>query len=262
MKGLKRAVLPVLTCFLVLGAALLPARLSQAVDGRQFDRVHTEARDAATLPVREPLTLTDRISLYAGRFTEGYPALFSQANAYYEDAEGEAVAQETQELLIEAGIVPDWFFREEPFDYVEVNRLLLWDPEAGAAAGEPCYFWEITWPYYSNPYHTKSIHAVLDGESGLPVYLWINDTNMAGWMPGGEEALQQQRERFLGLLGLEAGEAVPGRDSEEGVLELRCSIAGTPLRFLVSRFSTAWGVEPEIDRGETSSAIPFDASGE
>ena len=68
MKLIKKWLLPVLTCLIVAGAAVLPPYISQARDDRQFGQVHAEELDAVPLPVYEPPTLMDRIKLYAGRF--------------------------------------------------------------------------------------------------------------------------------------------------------------------------------------------------
>ena len=46
MKLVRKWLFPALTCLIVLGAAALPARVSQMRDARQFGQVHTEALEA------------------------------------------------------------------------------------------------------------------------------------------------------------------------------------------------------------------------
>ena len=168
MKLVRKWLFPALTCLIVLGAAALPARVSQMRDARQFGQVHTEALEADGLPVAQPPTLLDRMALYAGQNDASHPVLSFRDAVYFEDSEGRELADTAQALLTGAGVLPRWLFREEPFDQVTVGRELLWDPAEESAAQEPAQFWSVHWSYYSNKYHTKSIDLVLDAETGLP----------------------------------------------------------------------------------------------
>lgn len=235
MKPMRKWLLPALTCLIVVGAAILPPQVSKFRDLRQFGQVHTEALEADDLPVREPATLLDRMALYSGQYSSEHPILSFRDVAYSEeDSEGIELARTTQELLINAGILPEWFSREEPFGMVIISRLLLLDPAEGNAAQEPSAFWDAEWFYDSNKKYQKSVHVVLDAETGLPIDLFVNDTNMSQWLSGETQELRLLAERFFNLLGLEAQEVdssgagfVPGQT-------LSYTIQDSPIGFDVS----------------------------
>lgn len=237
MKLVRKWLFPALTCLIVVMAALLPPHISQLRDAKQFGQTHTEMLEVDNLPVREPLTLLDRMELYSGQHSSEHPILSFRDVAYSEaDSEGIELARTTQELLVNAGILPEWFSREEPFGMVIISRLLLLDPAEGNAAREPSAFWDVEWFYDSDKKHQKSVHAVLDAETGLPIDLFVNDTNMAQWLSGETQELRLLAERFFKLLGLEAQEVdssgagfVPGQS-------LSCTIQDSPVGYDVS-----WG---------------------
>lgn len=249
MKLVRKWLFPVLTCLIVVMAALLPPYISQLRDAKQFGQIHTEALAADNLPVREPLTLLDRMALYSGQHSSEHPILSFRDVAYSkEDSEGIALARKAQELLINAGILPEWFSQEEPFDVVIISRLLLLDPAEGNAAQEPSAFWDVEWFYDSDQKHQKSVHAVLDAETGLPIDLFVSDTNMSQWLSSGTQGLQLLAERFFGLLGLEAREVdssgagfVPGQT-------LSYTIQDSPVGYDVSWGPNVLSISLRFDR--------------
>lgn len=235
MKPVRKWLLPALTCLMVVGAATLPPQVSRLRDLRQFGQVHTEALEADDLPVREPLTLLDRVALYSGQHSSEHPILSFRDTAYSEeDSEGRELARTTQELLINAGILPEWFSREEPFGRVEISRLLLLDPAEGNAAQEPSAFWDVEWFYDSDKKYQKYVHAVLDAETGLPIDLFVNDTDMSQWFSSGTQELRLLAERFFNLLGLEAQEVDPSGAGFVPGQSLSYTIQDSPIGFDVS----------------------------
>lgn len=255
MKLVKKWLLPVLTCLIVLGAAVLPPYLSQMRDRRQFGQVHTETLDAGALPVRETLTFQDRIALYTGQYNSDHPILSFRDTSHFEDSEGRELANVTQKLLTGAGIVPDWVFREEPFDNVTAVRVLLWDPEGSQ---EPSVFWDIEWTYYSSKAHQKSVETILDAETGLPISLYVGDTNLSQWQPYQEDALRATAERFVDLLGLEVREVEPGDPMYDPSLNLRYALEGSKVCFLVSRAPTSLTIQPALDWQGTDASAATD----
>ena len=246
MKLVKKWLFPALTCLIVAGAAALPPHLSRLRDAGQFDQVHTEALEATSLPTREAPTLVERMALYEGQYDSNHPILSFRDAAYFEDLEAQALAQTVQELLTGAGVLPNWLFREEPFDRVTAGRVLLWDPAAEEAVQEPTDFWTIEWSYYSDKSHTKSVNVTLDAETGLPIHLYVGDTNMSQWLPYKTEDLRALAERFLGLLGVEVKEVEPFGPQYDYSLDLSYTVTGTPLAFHVSRAPTAMSISLDV----------------
>lgn len=255
MKQFRTWFFPFLTCLLVIGAAVLPARFSQARDERQLGQIHTEALDAGDLPVRAAQSLPDRMALYASWKSSGRPILSFQDHTYFGDSEGLALAQECQELLTEGEVLPQWIFQEDPFDSMSISRLLLWDPEEGDAVQEPSVFWEAGWFFYSDKSHQKSIHLTLDAETGLPIYLWVNDTNMSQWLPYQEEELRVLAGRFWGLLGLEVEEREPDGPMYDAGLDLSYALTGTAVAYDVFRAPTSCSIQPREQSGTNSNSV-------
>lgn len=243
MRFIKKWLFPVLTCLIVAGAAVLPQRISQARDARQFGQVYAETLEAAPLPVHEPLSLMDRIKLYAGRYSPEHSILFSY---YYSDEPTkEEIAQSVQELLTGAGVLPEWIFREEPFENTELTRYLLWDP-TGETLQNPIAFWEISWSYYSNKSHTKNLHVTVDAETGLPIRLYAGDTNMSQWLPYQADGLRGLAERFFELLEMDAQEIdLQGSGFASPSLNLSYAITGTGMNFFISRAPTDLEIQPD-----------------
>lgn len=236
MKQLKKWLFPALTCLIVLGAAVLPPLLSQARDARQFGQVHAELLDADTLPAVQTPTLLDQMTLYAKRYSLSYPILFFQDYSHFESSESMALAQSAQERLTEAGVLPTWIFKEEPFEHISAALLLLWDPAEKTA--EPSAFREISWSYDSNKSHQKSIRVIEDAQTGLPIKLYVHDTNMSQWLPYDTDHLRTLMEHFFDLLGLQVQEIDPIGPMYVPSLNLSYSIAESEMIFSVSRAPT------------------------
>lgn len=248
MKLLKKWLFPILTCLIVVGAAALPQYVSQSRDARLFGQVHAEALDADALPVVELPTLTDRMTLYADWFSPLHPVLsfrdygdIGEEGAAFPDQE--PLVQETRELLTGADVLPNWIFEEEPLEGTVASRLLLWDPAASGTFQEPAIFWELKWSYFDK-FHSKDLRVYLDAETGLPIYLWVFDTNISQWLPYDTDHLRTRAERFFSLLGLDIREIDLDTTISENIqLHLRYSVAGTAMVFDVIRTPTALTIE-------------------
>ena len=255
MKLVKRWLFPALTCLLVVGAAVLPARVSQARDARLFGQVHAEVLEADALPVHEPPSLIDRIKLYTGRFSSEHPILSS---SYLYETVNEELARSTQEMLTEAGVLPSWIFEEEPFEDTTLSRSLLWDPAESSIFQEPSVFWGLSWSNYGNKLHQKSIRVSADAETGLPIELYVSDTNMSQWLPYDTDDLRALAERFFELLGLEVRETgLDGPGYAPSSLNLSYSVAGSEMIFFVTRSPTILEIQPDFNwrnRTDASSA--------
>lgn len=257
MKLVKKWLFPVLICLITAGAAVLPAHISQMRDVRLFGQVHTEHLDANPLPVREGPTLLDRMVLYSGRYDSGHPILSFRDPAYFEDSEGKKLVQTAQELLTGAHVLPAWIFREEPFDQMAAERLLLWDP-VEEAVQEPTVFWELSWSYYSNKSHQKSIDLAMDADTGLPIRLYVGDTNMSQWLPYKTKDLRALAERFFALLGVEVREVEPFGSGYDPSLNLSYIVTGTPLAFHISRHPTGLSIQLGLNMDRTDASSPTD----
>lgn len=240
MKRVKKWLFPALTCLLVLGAAALPPLLSQARDARLFGQVHAEALGADALTSVRTSTLLDRMALYASRLSSDRTILSSRDYAVLEDSQQKALARSAQELLTEAKVLPGWIFEEEPFDDVTASRLLLWDAEEAAQA--PVTFWDISWDYNIKS-HQKSVNVVLDAETGLPIDLYIHDTNMSQWMAYNTDDLRALLERYFDLLGLEVQEIGLNGPMYVPSVNLSYSISGSGMVLFASRAPTDLSIQ-------------------
>lgn len=256
MKLLKKWLFPVLTCFLAVGAAVLPARASIARDAGRFGEVYVEPLDTNGLFIQEPLTLLDRLGLYADQYSADHAILSFQDVIPAGDPEEDALVKRAQELLIEGDILPRRLFQEEPFDQVMVTRLLLWDPGAENAAQGPSAFWDISWTYDSNKSHQKMLQLVLDAETNVPIRLYIHDTNMSQWLPYGTKELRALTERFLASLGAELQETAADGLRTAYDLNLCYTVTGASVCFVSSRAPTSCSVSPEPSRQMAGGASP------
>lgn len=240
MKLMRRWLLPALTCLLVLGAAALPAYISQMRDAKQFGQVHAEALEADPLPAVQTSTLLDRMALYASRLSSSRTILSSTDYSILEDGQEAALAQSAQELLTGSGVLPAWIFEEEPFGAMRVSRLLLWDAEDKR---EPSVFWDVTWENYTNKSHQKSVHVTLDAQTGLPIHLYVHDTNMSQWMAYDVERLRSLTQRYSDLWGLEVQEVDLASPMFVPSVNVSYSISGTGLYFFASRGPTDLAIQ-------------------
>lgn len=248
MKLVKKWLFPALTCLIVAGAAVLPPLVSQARDVRLLGQVHAELLDAKALPAAQTPTLLDRMALYASRYSSSRTILSSEDYAVLEDSQQKELAQSAQELLTEAKILPSWIFEEEPFDDVTASRLLLWDPAGPGSMQEPSVFWNVQWQYYTNKSHQKSVRAVLDAETGLPIGLYIHDTNMSQWLAYDTADLRALVERYADLLALEVQEVDLVGPRYVPSVNVSYSISGSGMVFFASRAPTDLSIQFDGNR--------------
>ena len=244
MKLLKKWLFPVLTCLIVAGAAVLPPYLSQLRDARQLGQVHTETLEADALPVYEPPNLIDRLLLYSRRNFAEHPVLSFDDHFYFDDfpQEKDELMQSVEDMLIEAGLIPEWVFREEPFTDLEARRLLLLDPAEDSSIREPTVFYVLSWACYDR-LHNKHLTVHIDAESGLPVYFNIFDTNISQWLPYQVEPLRALAGRYFDLLGMDAQEE--GAGGAEVWHAFNYTLTGTEVHYNVTREPTTVTIDVE-----------------
>lgn len=254
MRLVKKWLFPVLTCLIVAGAAVLPARVSQARDARQFWPAHIEPLEADILPAYEPPSLGDRLELYTLRLSKEHPVLSFEDPLYFEQhpQESEELMQSMEAMLIEAGVIPKWVFKDDPFTDLTITRFLLWDPAEDSSVQELAAFYILKWAN-NDRLHNKLLRVDVDAESGLPVYLMIFDTNMSQWLPYEAEPLQALAGRFFDLLGMDAQELGTGGSEVWHAFEYE--LAGTQVPYNVTRQPTSVTIEPDLDwyKASTSS---------
>lgn len=120
MKKWKNRLLPIFTCLVVLGAALLPQRLSELRDHTLMGTVHTEKLTDNWLLAR-PLSLAERIELLALWADEPERFTVVTHELSVKMAPEEILALQTQvwkelKSLADAGIFPDEMLQEETSD--------------------------------------------------------------------------------------------------------------------------------------------------
>lgn len=242
MKLLKKWLLPVLTCLIAAGAAALPPQISQAGDARQFGQPHAEELAADALPAYEPPDLADRLLLCSRRNYAAHPVLSFDDFFYFEDfpQEKDALMQSAEDMLTEAGLIPEWVFQEEPFTALDASRLLLLDPAKDSPIQEPAAFYILSWANYDKT-HSKHLTVHLDAESGRPIYFSIFDTNISQWLPYERESLQALAGRFFDLLGMDAREL--GTGGSEVWHGFEYALTGTEVYYTVTREPTSATIE-------------------
>lgn len=117
MKKWKNRLLPIFTCLVVLGAALLPQRLSELRDHTLMGTVHTEKLTDNWLLAR-PLSLAERIELLALWADEPERFTVVTQELSVKMTPEEILALQTQvwkelKSLADAGIFPDEMLQEE-----------------------------------------------------------------------------------------------------------------------------------------------------
>lgn len=237
MKLMKKGLLPALTCLVVVGAAALPAWISQLRDEGQFGRLQTMTAEPETSPNLEERTLLDRMALYARQRFPDEPILSFRDAVSAEDSEGREQAQAAQTLLIESDILPEWLF--EGFENAEISRLLLWDPAEGGDVREPSAFWDVEWSYYADKNWRKSVHVTLDTETGLPIELIVNDTKLDQWLSPKAHDFNRLVEQFFALLGVEVE---PGDFSYDSGQTQSYAVTGSDLFYEISWEATSFSI--------------------
>lgn len=205
MKYVKQWLIPVLTCLIVAGAAVLPPYLSQLRDVKQFGQIHTEGLAADGLPVREEPDLAARLALYV-RWNDNkeiIPSFQSPESDW--KGQAEELIQAALERLTQAGVIPEKLLvgKAATLEITSWTYVLLWDPDVGVAGQNPIGFWRIT-----AELGERSMWMDIDQESGLPAQLGFYDPAMTRWMPWEDRTARAAAlEGFLSMLGL-AGEEV------------------------------------------------------
>ena len=120
MKKWKNRLLPIFTCLVVLGVALLPQRLSELRDHTLMETVHTEKLTDNWLLAR-PLSLAERIELLTLWSDEPERFTVVTQELSVKMAPEEILALQTQvwkelKSLADAGIFPDEMLQEETSD--------------------------------------------------------------------------------------------------------------------------------------------------
>lgn len=246
MKRLQKWLFPVLTCLIIIGAAALPARLSQARDARQFSQIHAEELTADSLSLRESPVLTDRMALFAGQYSAEHPVLSYELPMEEEELRI-TLTLDIRHKLEESGIFPRNFFQEFEEDPLIFTQILLWDPEKKSVFREPVAFWRVEWRYFE-PKHSKRLSLVVDGKTLTPVSLYVSDTNLAQWLPYKMNNLQNLAERYFSLLDWEPGRDIgdPREVKTAGQRALYYSMADADILFALFHMPTSLTIQPEL----------------
>lgn len=247
MKPVKKWLFPVLTCLIVAGAAVLPPRISEARDTRQFGQIHAEELAADGLPVREPPSLADRLTLYSYRLSIEHPVLSFEDYTYFEQfpQEKAELMQSVEDMLIEAGLIPRWVFEEDSFVNLTAYRILLWDPAGDGPVREPATFFSFTWANYDK-LHNKLLVVDVDQETGLPISFSIFDTNISQWLPYEIEPARALSDKYFNLLGMEVREVDTGEPPEVW-RDVLYDLVGTTIRYQVRHLMTEVTIEPDLN---------------
>ena len=204
MKPVKKWLFPILTCLIIVGAAVLPPFISQVKDNRQFAQIHVSELNADALPVREGRNQLARLELYARWSTDRSEIIPSfqtvLPNEESENAElAEQVLNQALSDLTQACVLPAYLF-ESPLKPTSIYRILLWGPTDSMSGQEPIEFWRVT-----AGFENISLSMTVDSESGLPLTLSLSDPNMAQWLQYKDpDALPNMAERYFALWDLEA----------------------------------------------------------
>lgn len=253
MKLVKKWLLPILTCLIVAGAAVLPPYLSQLRDARQLGQVHMETLEADALPAYEPPDLIDRLTLYA-RWSSGIetiPSFQSREEQYAETAEG--VMWDALEQMAEGGVLPGYLW--EGLELNSWSYIMLWTPESGIANQAPVTVWRIN-ADFGDKARVGALLMNVDAESGFPLTFTIFHDDMVQWLPYEVDALQQRMDQYLALLGLGVELVKASGPKKNGGITLDYTITGTNIGYWAGHAVDMLSVEPVIstDSGDFSAA--------
>lgn len=256
MKLVRKWLFPVLTFLLVAGAALLPQRISQARDARQFGAVHAETMAVAdSLPVhdQEPPSLADRIGLYLRWFglQEIIPSFRTPASISEEEAA--EMAGVVLDMLISGQVLSEQALMDEETGdllWPEVTycyHILIWDPEKDVARQEPFAIWQLSADLGGS---SGSVWLTLDAETGLPLYIQLYDPNMDQWLsPEDPGTLPTAAENFFDLLGLEGDPVILSTlDNSSGIGQCVYRVKGTDFYYKFDHTGMMFGISPEPER--------------
>lgn len=246
MKLVRKWLFPVLTCLIVVMAALLPPYISQLRDAKQFGQIHTEALEADSLPVREEPTFLDRLALYLRWRNSEWAVPSVRSPEEEREDRAEELIRAGLERLVEGDVFSAdartlWAEQYLPDLHISSwSYVLLWDMEDGVVSREPCAIWEL-----AAVMDTCTVGLALDVESGLPLCLDIYDSNLIQWLsPKDPEALPFMAERFLALLGLE-GEQVTFSTLDSGIGQCIYRVTNTDFYFRFDYTGHQLIVQPE-----------------
>lgn len=257
MKLLRKWLFPALTCLIVIGAAVLPPRLSQARDAREFGQVHAEALEAEELPVYEPPSLLDRLKLFV-RWSSGVetiPSFQSREEQYVEKAK--QVTWEALEQLVDGGLIPDYL--AEGLELTSWSYVLLWDTESSIADQAPTIIWRVSADFGDKAW-MATLWMDVDAESGLPLTLDVYDSDINQWLPYEADAFQQWTDQYLALLGLDVELVDVTGPKENGGLALDYDIRDTNFGYWARYAGMMFATSPTIilNGGDSSSASGYD----
>ena len=231
MKLVKKWLFPILTCLIVVGAAVLPPYISQIKDNRQFTQIHISELNADALPVWEGRNLLERFELYARWDTDRSEIIPSfQTTLTNEESENmelaEQVLNQALNHLTQAGVIPAYLF-ESPLKPTNIRRTLLWDPADSMSSQEAVEFWRVTADFGNG-----SLWMTIDSESGLPLILSLSDPNMAQWLQYKDpDTLPNMAERYFDLLDLEFESVETDIPSDAAPWERYFVIDGTDVQY-------------------------------
>lgn len=160
MKLIKKWLFPILTCLIIVGAAVLPPYISQVRDSKQFGQIHAEELNADILSAREPPDLLERLELYARWCTP------TETIPSFQNPETDVdLAEQALERLVQAGVIPGHLLWDS-VEQADATRLLLWNPTDSMGNQTPIEFWRVK-VYLGD----RSLSMDLDGEawSNFPV---------------------------------------------------------------------------------------------
>lgn len=171
MKLMKKWLFPILTCLIIVGAAVLPPYISQVKDSEQFGRIHAEELNMDTLPIREPPDLLKRLELYA-RWRTPAETIPSVQNPEM----NVGLTEQALEYLVQTDVIPGHLLWDS-VEQADAKRILLWNPTDSMGSQTPIEFWRVK-VYLGD----RSLSMDLDSETGLPLFLNLYDPDMAQWL--------------------------------------------------------------------------------
>lgn len=226
MKLVKKWLFPILTCLIIIGAAILPPLISQVKDSQQFAQIHISELNADALPVREGRNQLERLELCARWHTNSEIIPSFQIPVLEVDLADTELAEQALNFLTQADVIPARLLLS-PMERISMDRILLWDTKDSMSSQEPVEFWRVT-----ADFGNCHIWMTVDSESGLPLTLSLSDPNMAQWLLYKDpDTLPNMAERYFDLLDLEAGLVETGILSDATPWERYFIIEGTEVRY-------------------------------